>query len=303
MLFGDPDIELYLAGGFKKKVGKEVTYLEEGFFDPYPVDKSRILSLDEIREQDFDVLVSAHLSDGLFPRSVERTVQIYHGVSFKNLAVREKALRFDILCLPGHYHAELYRKNGFIRSDGSRCLITGFPKTDPLVTGEIDRGEVLRGLGVDPDKPTILFAPTGEKHNALDTIGVEVIKALTGAGFWNLLVKPHDHPKKDIDWFAELAPLENESFKVVRDRDIIPYLASADLLITDASSVAVEYTLVDRPIDLLWTFQNFLRGSKNGPRRLILRPTDEKSAISTPIRASLSQPLPRPSKNPGGQLR
>jgi hypothetical protein len=164
---------------------------------------------------DFDVLVSAHLSDTLFPRSAKKTVQIYHGVSFKNLAVREKALRYDLLCLPGRYHAQLYRKSGFIRGDDSKCLITGFAKTDPLVTGEIDREAVLKELGVDPKKPTILFAPTGEKHNALDTFGLEVIKAVSETGLWNLLVKPHDHPKKAIDWFAELAPLESDTLRIV----------------------------------------------------------------------------------------
>ena len=51
-----------------------------------------------------------------------------------------------------------------------------------------------------------------------------------------------------MDWFSELAPLEGGDFRLVRDRDIIPYLAASDLLVTDISSVAVEYTLLDRPI-------------------------------------------------------
>ena len=42
--------------------------------------------------------------------------------------------------------------------------------------------------------------------------------------------------------------MENERVRVVRDYDIVPYLQAADLLLTDASSVAMEFTLLDRPI-------------------------------------------------------
>lgn len=250
-LAADPRVELWLSGGFKVEDGDDVRYQLDGFYDPFPVDRARVVPFEQARDQAFDVLVCSHLSDALFPRSMGRSVQIFHGVSFKNLAVREKALRFDMLCLPGAYHGELYRKQGFVRPGGSQCLLTGLAKVDPLAHPAQDRAAVLGALSVDPRLPTILFAPTGEKHNALETMGEEVIRALAASGAWNVLVKPHDHPKKKIDWFRELAGLESERVRLVRDRDVIPYLRSADLLVTDASSVAVEYTLLDRPIVFL----------------------------------------------------
>ncbi len=261
----DPRVEVFLSGGFREGKGDDATYRLEGFYDTFPVDKDRVVPLEQVREEDYDVLVSAHLSDAFFPRSVKRSVQIFHGVSFKNLAVREKALRFDVLCLPGRYHAELYRKNGFVRPDGSSCLITGFPKTDALVDSTLDRSALLGRLGLDPAKPTILFAPTGEKHNALEAMGVEVIWRLSQRAEWNLLVKPHDHPKNTIDWFTELAPLENDHTRAVRDLDVIPYLHAADLLLTDASSVAVEFTLLDRPIVFLDVPKLLKRVAKRAP--------------------------------------
>ncbi len=251
ILAGDPDVEVFLSGGFKRKKGREVSYELEGFYDPFPVERGHVLPLERIRREDYDVLVSAHLSDSLFPASAGKKVQIFHGVSIKNLAVREKALRYDILCLPGLYHAEQYLGNGLIREGGPEYLITGFPKTDPLAGHGPDRGAVLCGLGLDPSLPTVLFAPTGERHNALDVMGVEIVEALSGGGGggdWNVLVKPHDHPKKDIDWFGRLAPYEGSRLRLIRERDITPFLGASDLLITDMSSVAVEYTLLDRPI-------------------------------------------------------
>ena len=145
----DERIELWLSGGFRhKSADGEIRFLSEGFYDPFPVERSRVLPIEQAREQDFDVLVCSHLSDSLFPRSVERTVQIFHGVSFKNYAVREKALRFDLLCLPGRYHASRYREHGLIRN-GSQVLLTGFAKMDQLVSGELRRDVLLARLGLD----------------------------------------------------------------------------------------------------------------------------------------------------------
>ncbi len=263
-LASDPRIEVFFTGGFWR-VRDDPTFELDGFYDPFPVDPDRVIPIEQARTEDYDVLVCAHLSDRLFPRSAHRKVQIYHGVSFKNLSVREKALRYDFLCLPGRYHAELYRRDGLVRPDESTCLITGFPKTDPLAGPSLDRDAVLREAGLDPCRPTILFAPTGEKHNALEAMGEEVIRAIAGNGSWNLLVKPHDHPKNRIDWFERLAAFEKGAVRLVRDLDVIPYLHAADVLLTDASSVAVEYTLLDRPIVFLDVPKLFDRIRKRAP--------------------------------------
>jgi hypothetical protein len=247
----DPRVELWLSGGFREEVDKKkkiFDYRIEGFYDGFPVDQGRVIPIERARDEDFDVVVCAHLSDSLFPRSAKRTVQIYHGVSFKNLAVREKALRFDLLCLPGRYHAEQYRERGLVRPGGSTCLLTGFPKSDLIVAGGFDRRALLLRNGMDPSLPVLLFAPTGDKDNALDAMGEQIITAIRDASLWNLFVKPHDHPKRAVNWRERLRPLENDRFRIVQSWDVVPYLKAADLLVTDASSVAVEFTLLDRPI-------------------------------------------------------
>ncbi|MGH3337174.1 MAG: CDP-glycerol glycerophosphotransferase family protein, partial [Nocardioides sp.] len=98
------------------------------------------------------------------------------------------------------------------------------------------------------DRPVVLYAPTGERHNSMETMGEELIAKLGAVDRYDLLVKPHDHPHSTIDWWDRLAPLESEHLRLVHDRDVIQTLSIADLLITDASSVANEYALLDRPI-------------------------------------------------------
>jgi len=261
----DPRVEVWLSGGLKRESEDgQVSYDLAGLYDRFDVRRDRVIPFERSREEDFDVLVCSHLSDGLFPRSTKRSVQIFHGVSFKNLAVREKALRFDYLCLPGRYHGELYRKEGLVRAGGSQCLLTGMPKTDGLV-GPFDRSALLRRYKLDEKLPTVLFAPTGEKHNALEVMGRPVIDAISRSGKFNLLIKPHDHPKKAINWFEELAPFEGPRVRLVRDLDVVPYLRVADALMTDASSVAFEYTLVDRPLIFLDTPRLFQQVEKRAP--------------------------------------
>ncbi len=261
----DPEIEVFLSGGFKKTEGDRSTFAIEGFYDDFPVDRAKILDAATAKTQDFDVVVCAHLSDALFPRSARSTVQIFHGVSFKNLAVREKALRYDFLCLPGHYHAERYRKQGLVRPDTSFTLVTGFPKVDALICGGDETITLVNEFGLDPALPTLLLAPTGDKYNALETMGREVIDRIAAEKRFNLLVKPHDHPKRSTDWFSELSDLEGSHVRLIRDFDIAPHLRAADLLITDASSVALEYTLLDRPILFLDTPKLLERLKKRAP--------------------------------------
>ncbi len=292
-LAADPRVEFWLSGGFKRidEEEEETAYSLEGFYDAFPVDRRRVIPIERAREEDFDVLVSAHGSSSLFPRSARRTVQIFHGVSFKNLLVREKYLQYHFLCLPGRYHAELYRRKGLVRPGVGQCLVTGFPKTDPLASGTLDRDALLRQNGADPGRPTILYAPTGSKHNSLETMGLDVIRRIRDDGRWNLLVKLHDHPKASgTDWARTLDALENDRVRRVRDWDVVPCLHAADLLVTDASSVSVEYALMDRPIlflDVPKLLENVVKrdgaldldtyGRKVG--RVVERPEDVVGAV------------------------
>lgn len=247
----DPRVEFWLTGGFRKdEDGGEATYRLDGFFDPFDVDRSRVIPVEAAAERDFDVLVAAHKSPAR-PRSAGKSVQVFHGVSFKNLGVREKYLKFDHLCLAGRYHGEVYRRKGFVREPG-QCLLTGVPKLDALVSGSLDRNALLHRNRLNPRRPTLLYAPTGSKFNSMEIMGRRVIEEVGHDGRWNLMIKLHDHPKNsDIDWAREIRRMETDRIRLVTEPDVVPYLHAADLLLTDASSVSVEYTLLDRPMVFL----------------------------------------------------
>ncbi len=262
-LRSDPAVDLWLSGGFRTRdeTGTE-SYEIERFYEPFGVDEDRVISFDRARQEAWDVTICGHTSQGLVPPRPGKTVQIFHGVSFKNFAVRDKVLRYDVLCIPGNYHANRFREQNLFRNDGPQCLLTGFPKVDRLIHDEFDRSGLIRSEGLDPAKPTVLYAPTGGKHNSLETMGKDIVRAITADGRWNLLVKPHDHPKRKIDWTQRLAPFSSGATRVVCGLDVVDYLKAADLLLSDASSVAFEYTLLDRPIifiDVPKLFKNVVK--------------------------------------------
>lgn len=247
-LLREPDVEVWLSGGYRRETDGRQWFDIEGFYDRLPAARDRVIPFDKAYEREYDVAICAHTSGSLLPKNAGRTVQIFHGVSFKNFAVRDKVLQYDVICLPGRYHAQRFQQEGLLQGSSATFLVSGFPKADRLVGPGFDRDAFLRAQNLDPSRPTVLFAPTGGKHNSLETIGEPVIESIAADGRWNLLIKPHDHPKREIDWFARLAPLEGDRVRLVHDLDVIDPLRAADLLLSDASSVAVEYTLLDRPI-------------------------------------------------------
>ena len=65
----DPRIEFWLTGGDRDEdEGRETPCRLDGFYDPFPVDRSRVIPVERAREEDFDVLIAAHKSPP-WPRS------------------------------------------------------------------------------------------------------------------------------------------------------------------------------------------------------------------------------------------
>jgi hypothetical protein len=249
-LADDPRIEFWLTGGFKKgEDSEEAAYVLDGFYDPFDVDRSRVIPVEKAAEMDVDVLVAAHKSPAK-PRSMAKSVQVFHGVSFKNLGVREKYLKFDHLCLAGPYHGEAYGSAGFVREPG-QCLITGVPKMDALVSGTLDRTRscaatasiraVRRSSTRRPDRSSTRWRRWAARHR-----GDPARRPVEPAHQAARSSEEHRHRLGARD-----PRMESDRVRLVTDRRRRPVSPRADLLLTDASSVSVEYSLLDRPIVFL----------------------------------------------------
>lgn len=226
----------------------QTIYDLHGMYGPFGIGPEHLLTVDEARQRDFDVLFAAN-TKMIMPRSARLKVQIFHGISFRNKAVRDENAGADYYFIVGPYMRRAFAQSGILPEGDPRALHIGFPKTDRLLNGELDRQAILRSLGFNGLRPVVLFAPTGQKKNALETMGEAVISNLAATNRYDIVVKPHDHPKNaSINWQERLAPLLGPHTRLVREPDVIPLLLIADLLITDASSVSSEFALRDLPM-------------------------------------------------------
>jgi hypothetical protein len=245
-----PGFQVHLSGGLRTKAEGAVHYDHDGLYRPMGVPPDRILSVGQIQQADFDLTFAAN-TKLISPRSPGIKIQIFHGISFRNASVREEICCWDYYFLVGPYMRRKLAEAKLLAMEDPRGLPIGFPKTDPLLNGSLDQRAVLSKYGFDGRRPVVVYAPTGQKHNSLETMGEEVIRRLASAGRFDLLIKAHDHPKNTIDWLRRLAPLEDGHARLARDPDVIPLLHAADLLISDASSVSSEFSLLNRPMVFL----------------------------------------------------
>ena len=249
-----PGVDVFVSGGLRTKTDDGYDYDATAMYASLGLPPESVLPVESIRDMDFDVQFSAH-TKLILPRRVDRRIQIFHGVSFRNKAVRPEIMGCDHYFVIGPYMLDRLKSAGLMQEDDSRIAKIGFMKTDALVDGSLQKESILQSIGFDGSRPVILFAPTGAKRNSLETMGDDVIRKLLAVGKYDLLIKPHDHPKnKDVDWATDLRRYEGANCRIVEpSADVIPMLYIADLLISDASSVVNEYTLLDRPILFLDT--------------------------------------------------
>ncbi|MES2095093.1 MAG: CDP-glycerol glycerophosphotransferase family protein [Actinomycetota bacterium] len=139
-----------------------------------------------------------------------------------------------------------------------RVVVTGDPRDDVLCQGTTaDRETMARGmlsaaLEVDlGDCRVLLYAPTwrdGEVDPAVPTAGewsrIDAWLHATGA---TLVVRPHPHGVGD--YLAGITGSERiHLLSTKRRSDLTPILPAVQLLITDYSSVAFDYSLTGGPI-------------------------------------------------------
>lgn len=241
-LLADPRITLYLAT--KQTDARPNENLFEGFDLP----GAKILHHRIARWKKFDLYLSPDIF--LLGRRAKVKVHTFHGISIKGKAYTPKVRDYDKLFLIGEYQRRRFAEMGILEADDPRFVPIGMPKTDAFFDGSLDRESYLRERGLDPARKTILYAPTWRPESSLYSVGEELIRSMEGADY-NFLVKLHDHsytPAARIDWEARLADVRAPNVAILRESDITPTLHAADLLISDASSVANEFTLLDRPI-------------------------------------------------------
>lgn len=204
----------------------------------------------------FHAYVASDFMWATLPRGTCR-IQVFHGVGGKYGfdALTESMRVWDRLFFVNERRLRNFVACGAIDTDSPAARLVGMPKVDCLVDGSLRRDRILTSLGLDPSRPSVLYAPTWSPASSLNAFGVSLINRLLE---WpiNVIVKLHDR-SRDLrerysggrDWVGTLEPVLRPGGGVLADgHDISPYLAASDVMITDHSSAGFEYLLLDRPL-------------------------------------------------------
>jgi hypothetical protein len=209
-----------------------------------------------------DVFLSASVY-GKGPKTARR-INISHNQPTKFEAYpKEYVMNYDVHFLTGPLHREQYEhmfeKHGLSKSE-YRLVDVGYPKSDALLQGKYTRAEVLEQLGLDESRQTVLYAPAWDPGGSLREFGEQVIEQLLSLDV-NLIVKLHpvshtpptsasyEFYTGGVNWVERFRKYEsNPRFRHVAAFEVDPLLVAADLLVTDFSSVALEFVGLDKPI-------------------------------------------------------
>ncbi len=153
----------------------------------------------------------------------------------------------DLLCVPGPYHKQRL-------TESNRVFIpvvdTGFPKLDRMFDANgPSRDELLRSLNLDPSKRTVLFAPTFNMSlSSIPILWMRVAELADDDTY--LLIKLHSSSLPEFkSAYHELAEA-HENVIYVDDPDITNLLRLADVMLSDVSSVFMEFMALDKPVVL-----------------------------------------------------
>ena len=210
-----------------------------------------------------DAYINSDFWDMTWLHRHTRRIHLFHGVAGKyNLDapvdLAPTIAGFDCLMFVNADRRQRYIEAGLVADDERRAPIVGYPKVDCLVNGSLDRQAIARSLQLDPSVPTVIYAPTWSPESSLNTGGLDVVERLTAAGL-QVIVKLHDRSydrqergSGGIDWAAQLRRYDGHPLvRIPRESNGCPFMVASDAMVSDHSSIAFEYMLLDRPLIVL----------------------------------------------------
>ena len=268
-----------------------------------------LISAREAAWQRFDLAFNADPWDALNLRRCWRRVNFFHGVAGKYDLDDPRAISrhvdfsvYDRLMFANEDRLRRYVDASVVPPE--RAALVGFPKIDDLVNGTWSAEAVRRELGLDPHIETVLYAPTFSPASSLHLAGEAIIEQMLASGR-NVIVKLHDrsmvpHPKytADVDWPAQLERFTGRPrYAFATGAHAGPYLAAADVLITDHSTIGFEFALLDRPL-VVFDAPDLLEAARINPDKWVaLRAMADVARTAAELPSVVARALGNPARH------
>ena len=221
-----------------KKMGGEVAWFGEGkalnrsYFSENELVLKNILEV--IHYNPSACFVPGNLIPSFIPGL---KVQVFHGLEWKkkgHFVIRDC---FDLYCTHGSATTSRFNELADIHQNFD-VVETGWSKLDKLFTAQ---GKAF----FNDKKPTILYAPTFSPSLTSAPSLLAQIKNEVAKNTANWLVK--FHPKMNQAWIQDYQQIKHDNFKIIETSNLNEILHSADIMISDTSSVIGEFSLLGKP--------------------------------------------------------
>ncbi len=190
---------------------------------------------------------------------VSKSVQLGHGIGPKASYYTKSNTPTTVRFVEGKYRTQ--RLESMYPHD---CFIdVGFCKLDPIINNTLESSS-LAELGLDSKKKTLLYAPTfyPSSIECFPNHWPELYSQ------YNIIIKPHyfsiskESYKAQRKLLKQWGEFNNVYLAKVDDYSLVPFMALADVLISDASSALFEFAALNKPV--IWCDFLKLRWSYRG---------------------------------------
>lgn len=193
----------------------------------------------------------------------QQFIDLWHGCGYKAAKGKSQNIHFDYLLVPGEIFIDT--KTNFFQCDRDKVLPLGYPRYD-LMLSKPQKGKIYADKFRRDNKKIILWMPTYRLSNnrvlcektLTSELNLPIIANMDDLNELNdvcaknhvvLVLKRHNlqcsySMKEELSHikYLEDSDLEKENVQLYE------FLPWSDALITDYSSVAIDYTLLDKPI-------------------------------------------------------
>ena len=207
-------------------------------------------------------------------------VQVFHGLEYKKKGHFGIRGFFDLYCTHGPITTNrfnlLAQKHKYFR-----VIETGWPKLDTLFSAE------KLAVAKQEERPCILYAPTFSPAltSAVDLLPTITQQISLGSEYWLFKFHPKMSPELVLP-YQQLAE-QHENVFLINDASISSALQTADIILSDTSSVIGEFLLLNKPAI---TYKNSLPGKEllnfTQPELLV-----EKLQLALQLTAELQQSI------------
>ncbi len=208
---------------------------------------------------------------------VSKTALMQHGIGPKSCYYDVSENPTTVRFIEGQHRLkrllELYPNSNFVD--------TGYAKLDPIINQNkvadktsnsltrddtADKAFSLESLGLDINKPTLLYAPTFypssiEKFDKNFAEQFADFNIILKPHFFSLTKKKYNKQRKLLEHWAQS---KNVYLAKIEDFNLTPFMALADVLVSDASSAIFEFAALEKPVvwcdfyKLRWSYRGVL---------------------------------------------